>query len=65
MDYLIGKIGKSYFDYESDDIEDVWDVCISDMRKEHAPIFTIFLPLIDDDKKQKRLKKKLHQLDNK
>lgn len=65
IDNFIGNIGKSYFDYESDDIEDVWDVCISDMKEEHTPIFTILLPLIEDDKKQKRIKKKLNQLDNK
>ena len=65
IDGFIGNMGQTYFDYESDDIEDVWDVCISDMRKEHAPIFTILLPLIDDEKKQKRLKKKLNQIDNK
>ena len=65
IDNFIGNIGKSYFDYESDDIEDVWDVCISDIKEEHTPIFTILLPLIEDDKKQKRIKKKLNQLDNK
>ena len=65
IDNFIGNIGKSYFDYESDDIEEVWDICISDMKEEHTPIFTILLPLIEDDKKQKRIKKKLNQLDNK
>ena len=64
IDNFVKNIGQSYFDYEGGDIEDLWDICISEMKKEHAPIFNLLYPLIEDEKRQKRLKKKLNEFAN-
>ena len=64
IDNFVKNIGQSYFDYAGGDIEDLWDICISEMKKEHAPIFNLLYPLIEDEKRQKRLKKKLNEFAN-
>ena len=62
IEAIVRKLAKELFNFEHPDFIEVWETCLEKMTVKEKPNFELLLPQIEDEAKQRQLKKKLNRL---